>query len=432
MTTDYLQQLLKDWEKAYMQNNYLHGSLLVAYKGEMLLNNGYGMANFEHDIVNTSETKFRIGSITKSFTALAIFQLHEENSINIHNTINNYLPYFPNGDKITVYQCLTHTAGITNFTSYPDFWSNTMRLSSSLEEIINSFKNEPLEFEPGSQFDYSNSGYLLLTAIIEEVTGVKYAEYLKENILNPLGMYNTGCDNGIEIVPNLAAGYSYNGKPVHATYADLSFPLGAYGLYSTTGDLLIWDRAIRSSTLISEEATKIMLTAYQDSYACGWFRKQVAERDCYFHFGDISGYVNEILCFEEDLTIIFLSNMNIVPVKKLTRDIAKKIFEQPIELPQPLNQINIFNMDFICGTYQSDNGHLSLHITQEKGLFLSVPKDYGVVYKFGLIPIRQEKNKLTMKTTIIDETLVLSYSTKNVLSICYTDCYGKQSILKKG
>lgn len=432
MTTDYLKQLLKDWEQSYMQNNYLHGSLLVTYKGEMLLNNGYGMANFEHDILNTSETKFRIGSITKSFTALAIFQLHEENRINIHNTINNYLPYFPNGDKITVYQCLTHTAGITNFTSFPDFWSSTMRLSSSLEEIINSFKNEPLEFEPGTQFEYSNSGYLLLTAIIEEVTGVKYGEYLKLNILNPLGMYNTGCDNGIEIVPNLASGYSYNGKPVHAPYADLSFPLGAYGLYSTTTDLLIWDRAIRSSTLISEEATKIMLTTYKDSYACGWFRNKVAERDCYFHFGDISGYVNEILCFEEDLTIIFLSNMNIIPVKKLTRDIAKKIFEQSIELPQPLNQINIFNMDFICGTYQSDNGHLSFHITQEKGLFLSVPKDYGVVYKFGLIPIKQEKNKLIMKTTIIDETLELSYSAKNVLSICYTDCYGKQSILKKG
>ncbi|MEI4770829.1 serine hydrolase domain-containing protein [Psychrobacillus sp. FJAT-51614] len=426
-----LRKSLKEWEQAYMQNNYLHGSLLVSYKGEILLNNGYGFASWEHGIQNTSETKFRIGSITKSFTALAVFQLHEQKMLNIHNTINEYLPEFPKGEQITVYQCLTHTAGITNFTNFPDFWSTTMRLPSSLEDIINSFKNEPLEFEPGKQFDYSNSGYILLTAIIERVSGMKYDEYLKEHIFLPLGMNDTGCDNGKDIITKLASGYSYNGKPVHAPYADLSFPLGAYGLYSTTGDLLIWDSAIRSFKLISEESTQIMLKANQDYYACGWYVNPVLERECYHHFGDISGYVNEMLCFKEELTIIFLCNMNVVPVKKLTRDIAKIFFEQPIELPLFLNQMNIYNMDFLCGEYQSENGQLFLCITEENGYFLSVPKDYGVLYKFGLIPISQEKNKLVFKTTMIDESLVLDYSSKDVLSLSYTDYNGKRTILFK-
>ncbi|QFF99320.1 class A beta-lactamase-related serine hydrolase [Psychrobacillus glaciei] len=429
MTID-LQIRLKEWEEAYNLNSYLFGSLLVAYKGEILLNNAYGMANLEHKVLNTSETKFRIGSITKSFTAAAIFQLQEQNKLHIQDPINKYLPDFPNGDRITIYNCLTNTSGITNFTSFSDFWDKTMRLSFSLEEVISSFKSGSLLFDPGTKFDYSNSGYLILTAIIEGISGENYAEYMEGNIFIPLGMYNTGCNNEKEIVPNLASGYTYFGKPVHATYANPSFPLGAYGLYSTVGDLYIWDRAIRANQLVSEEATKWMLQPFIDSYACGWFRDPVLEKDCYHHFGDISGFVNQMLCFLDDLTIIFLSNMDIVPVKKLTREIAKIVLNEPYDLPQHLEKVKVQSIDFISGKYVMKDCPLPLHITtEENDLFLTVSKDYGVQYKFNLIPINQEYGKIVFKTTMIDETLEISHSNNEVTSILYTDYFGKQTSL---
>ncbi|WP_269431725.1 serine hydrolase [Bacillus sp. JCM 19034] len=194
------------------------------------------MANWEHMVPNKPTTKFRIGSLTKAFTALAIFQLHERGNLNIDDTIGTYLSNYPQGEIITIYHCLTHTAGIPNYTSFQDFWSTTMRLPFTLNELIDSFKDRPLQFAPGSKFEYSNSGYALLTAIIENVSGLTYSDYIQENICKPLGMEHTGCDDGRVVVPHLATGYSYWEKPIHPAYADLSFPLGhmAYILQQRT------------------------------------------------------------------------------------------------------------------------------------------------------------------------------------------------------
>ncbi|MFY3790593.1 serine hydrolase domain-containing protein [Ureibacillus sp. MALMAid1270] len=241
------------WIKRYEENGYLNGSILIASKGEILLNKGFGIANWEHMVPHRATTKFRIGSLTKAFTAFAIFQLHEKGKLSIDDYLNKYLTAFPHEDRITIYQCLTNSSGIPNYTSFPDFWSTTMRLPMTLEQLIDRFKGLPLDFEPGSKFDYSNSGYAILTAIIENISGMTYADYIKENICIPLGLNNTGCDDGIQIVPNLASGYSYWEKPIHSAFTDLSFPLGAYGLYSTTEDLFLWEQALRSYKLLSED-----------------------------------------------------------------------------------------------------------------------------------------------------------------------------------
>lgn len=421
---------LSNWIRSYSRNDYLQGSILVAVKDQILLNEGFGKANRNFNISNSANTKYRIGSITKGITAAAIFKLHEEKKLHIHDSIDNYFPNYPNGKLITIYHCLTHTSGIPNFTSFPDFWFITMRLSSSFIEIINSFKDYELEFKPGTQSRYSNSGYLLLTAIIEKVSGNNYADYVDKKLFIPLEMRNTGCDNGRTIIPNLANGYTYWERPLHAEFTDLSFPTGAYGLYSTTEDLFKWITALKSFKLLNHELTNQMFKLNQDSFASGWNISQIGKRKCISKFGDISGYVNEILYFEEDeVTIIILSNMNITPVMKITRDIAKIVFGEEVNKPEEMIAIPMEYPNEYSGIYIEDKQNLktielSIKDTQ---LFLSVAKMYGVVYKFKLIPIQHNEMKTTFITECINEKLIINYlpdnSIDNVEYIDYDEKY---------
>lgn len=427
-------QRIKKWVESYEGNGYLNGSILIASNGEILLNKGFGMANWEHRVPNQPTTKFRIGSLTKAFTALAIFQLYEEGKLHIDDFINKYLPEFPHGEQMTIYHCLTNTSGIPNYTSFPDFWSTTMRLPSTLEELIHSFQNLGLNFEPGSEFEYSNSGYALLTAIIEKVSGISYAEYIEERICRPLEMVNTGCDDGIMVVPNLASGYTFWEKPIHPAFADLSFPLGAYGLYSTTEDLYLWDQALRSSKLLSKELTEKMLTTNQDSYACGWMISQVLDRVCIHHFGDISGFFSDFLRFEDEtVTIIFLSNMSVTPVTHLTQELAKVIFEKPVSLPYPAFPIEFSNKDEIAGKYLIESENKTLDITIQSGeLYLTVPKMYGVLYKFKLIPISHHSSNTIFITEMINEQLVFHYSLSGMIErVEYIDAHSQKYVAYK-
>jgi len=426
---------LEKWLERYNENGYLNGTLLIAAEDKILVNSGFGMANWEHQVPNSASTKFRIGSLSKAFTALSIFQLHEQGKLNIDDFIGKYLSGYPNGDKITIYHGLTNTSGIPNYTSFPDFWSTTMRLPKTLDEIIDHFKNLPLNFEPGSKFEYSNSGYALLTAIIEKVSDKPYAEYIRENICLPLGMQNTGCDDGINIVSNLASGYSYWEKPIHAPYADLTFPLGAYGLYSTTEDLFLWDQALKSSRLLGKESTEKMFIAYKNAYACGWVISKIMGRKCSHHFGDISGYVSEFFRFADDgVTIIFLSNMNVTPVTHLTNEIAKIMFAHDVILPASLaNPIPFAEKELLQGKYEIEGKGECLDISmQHDDLYLTVSKMYGALYKFKLVPIRRTQNNVTFQTEMIDEQLIFHFSSSGKVEFVeYKDYHHNKYIANK-
>ncbi|WP_249310090.1 serine hydrolase domain-containing protein [Bacillus sp. FJAT-49736] len=430
-----LEERLSKWADVYEKNGYLNGSILIASQGNILLNRGFGIANIEHSIANKPTTKFRIGSLTKAFTSLGIFLLHEKGSLNIQDSISKYLPDLPHHNEITIYHCLTNTSGLPNFTSFPDFWFTTMRLPSTLQEIIDSFKNLELNFQPGNSFEYSNSGYAILTAIIEKVSGMPYGEYIKEEICLPLGMYNTGCDDGIKIIPNLASGYSFWENPIHAAYADLSFPLGIHGLYSTTEDLLIWDQALNSSKLLNRELMKKLFTPNRDSYACGWVVSEILGRPCTHHFGDISGYCSQFIRFVDDqVTIIFLSNMNVTPVSHIAEEIAKVIFEEEVSLPIPAVPISIPNPGVLAGEYfiEKEQNRI-LDITLKNGeLYLTIAKMYGVLYKFKLVPVRHELTKTTFITEMINEQLVFNYSLSGEIEyVEYINYYGEKFMAYK-
>lgn len=421
---------LTEYITDFQQQGYFNGSLLVADTTGILLEQSFGFASVELEIKNTNETKYLIGSLTKAFTSMAVLILENCGSLNITDTISNYIPDFPNGEKITLYHCMTCTSGIPDFVDFDNFWEASMRLSWTLDEIIASFKDLPLDFEPGTQFSYSTSGYLLLTKIIEIVSGKNYATYMEEMIFAPLDMHNTGCSNETDIIPMLASNYSFWEKEIQTPQTNLSFPLGGYGLYSTIHDMYLWDQAIRTHQLIPEHLTKLMFTIHKDSYACGWDITEIENRICRQHFGNISGFVSSIKQFEEeDLTIIFLSNLDIIPVTTITKEIAQLKFGR--EIPQILAQPQIVyypSLNKLTGNYFTDQVQAFEIIAEHDELFIIVPKLYEIDYKFKLKIIQSTENRVLLRSEKINETILFVFRTDGELKkIIYTD-YHRNSV----
>src|SRR5687768_17919018 len=199
---------------AYAEYGKFNGSVLVAEKGKVIYKKGFGLADMEWNIPNQPDTKHRLGSITKQFTAVAIMQLVEQGKLKLDVPISSWLPDYPkkSGDVITIHHLLTHSSGIPNMTSFPGFFKDVMRNSYSPVQLVNISADSTLQFKPGERFAYSNSGYLLLGYIIEKVTGKSYEQVLQENIFTPLKMNNTGYDHHSALLKIRARGYEKNGR----------------------------------------------------------------------------------------------------------------------------------------------------------------------------------------------------------------------------
>lgn len=317
---------LDNYIDAACKNWSFQGSILVVYDGEILLNKGYGHANFTFDEANTPQTKFFIGSITKQFTAVAILRLNDRGDLNLNDPITKYLPDYPHktGDKITIHYLLSHTSGIPNYTDVPSVIINrTNWISpSSLMEL---FKNEPLEFEPGSAFSYSNSNYILLGAIVEKITGQSFEAFLHRDILRPLEMFNTGYARREAGVPGRADGYTLDNRMVPVSALPVSFSVlhTAGALYSTTEDLLLWDKALHGNKLLSRESKRAMFTPYFGNYGYGWVIEERYGRSHAYHGGFLDGFnCTYDRWLGDKLSVIILCNEDRAPVKKMARGIA--------------------------------------------------------------------------------------------------------------
>lgn len=291
--------------------NAFTGSVLVVQDENIVLNKGYGLAKREQHIANTPQTKFRIGSLTKQFTATAVLMLQEQGKIDLHDPVCGYMPDCPTAWKsITIHHLLNHTSGIPDFTDFIGY-ALTKSARSTPEQTIARFKNKPLDFRPGEKWHYSNSGYIVLGHIIDLVSGASYENFLKKNIFTPLEMRDTGYDHNEK---SLASGYKNAWR--EADMIDMSIPFAAGGLYSTTEDLYKWDRALHNKLLLSEESYKKMFTAYtattgpdSDGYGYGWTIGKKQGRRVYAHAGEIDGFVSLIARFPDDkVSIILLSN----------------------------------------------------------------------------------------------------------------------------
>ena len=284
---------------AYHKQRYFNGAALVAEKGNVILRKGYGLANMEWQIPNAPDTKFRLGSITKQFTSMVVMQLVAEGKIKLDEKITTYLPDYrkETGDKVTVRHLLSHTSGIPSYTSLPGFFQNVSRNPYAVEPFVKEYASGNLEFEPGSKWVYNNSGYFLLGAIIEKVTGKSYADAVKERIFDPLGMKDSGYDRWGTVLPKRATGYvlTPNGYE-NAPYLDMSIPYAAGSLYSTVDDLYKWDRALYGDKLLSAELKTTMFTPVLNNYAFGWTVRplklddQKTEVATIGHNGGINGF----------------------------------------------------------------------------------------------------------------------------------------------
>src|SRR5271170_7480261 len=205
--------------QSYASKKQFMGSVLVARGGDILFDRSYGDANLEWDIPNSPSTKFRLGSITKQFTAASILLLEERGKLSVNDPVKKYIPDAPAAwDKITIFNLLTHTSGIPNFTSFPDYRSQEP-FDTTPEKLVARFRDKPLDFQPGEKFSYSNSGYVLLGYLVEKVSGESYSKFVQENIFGPLGMKDSGYDLNSAIIPHRAAGYTpEKGEPVNAGF----------------------------------------------------------------------------------------------------------------------------------------------------------------------------------------------------------------------
>jgi CubicO group peptidase (beta-lactamase class C family) len=331
----------------YNEYGQFNGSALVAENGKVIFKKGYGQANIEWDILNKPDTKFRLGSISKQFTALLIVKLAEEGKIKLDKPITAYLPNYPKatGDKVTIHNLLTHTSGIPNYTSFSNFGKDLSRNPFTPEEFVKKFENLPLEFTPGEKFSYSNSGYFLLGYIIEKVSGKSYEQFLQETILKPLKMTNTGYDHSDIILKNRAAGYEkQNKKTINAPYLDMSIPYAAGSLYSTVEDLYLWDQALYMNQLLSEKSMESLfkpyIKAWDDYYGYGWFIHETNNGDkgklkVIEHGGSINGFNTIISRVPADRNlVVLLNNTGETVLGEMNNAIRAILYNQPFNQPK--------------------------------------------------------------------------------------------------
>ena len=259
-----------EYLKMALNTEQFMGSVLVARSNQIVFMKGYGLANREHEIPNAANTKFRLGSITKQFTAMCILKLQEDGKLSVDDPISRFVPdCSSNWSGIKIRHLLAHTSGIPNFTSFPDY-DSTMMLSSPAEKTIQRFRDKPVEFKPGERFAYSNSGYVLLGYIVEKASGKSYEQYVQEVIFKPLGMKDSGYDHFERILPHRATGYTrHDDAWRNSAYIDMTVPNGAGALYSTVADFFLWYKCWRERKILSASSWEAMTTPGKGNYGFG-------------------------------------------------------------------------------------------------------------------------------------------------------------------
>jgi len=319
----------------YVEMMDFSGTILMAGGDGVLLEKAYGMADLEHGVPNTPETRFHVASLTKPFTATLILQLEENGDLGLNEPISETLPNYPDGDRITVHHLLTHTSGIPNYSDSPDYGEMQMK-RLRLGEIVSWFMDKPLTNEPGERYSYSNSNYVLLAHIIETITASPYREVLKERVLDPIDLKDTDNYSSDEPVERRAVGYSpAPGGLMEAPWYDMSVKLGSGSLYSTARDLHRFERAFFSGELLSKETVERMLIPHIGNIGYGWFVDTLFGRRVARSSGSSPGAMAHMVRFlDEGLAVIYCSNVRTGLGFYLHRDLSAILLSQKYEQPK--------------------------------------------------------------------------------------------------
>lgn len=327
--------------QSYVASKLFMGTVLVVKGDDVILDKAYGAADLEWNIPNTIDTKFRIGSVTKQFTAAGVMLLEERGKLKLADPIGKYLPELPAAwHKATIAQILNHTSGIYSYTSLPD--GEFMRWKFTPAQVIDRIKDKPLDFAPGEKFSYSNTGYFVLGMLIEKLSGQSYAQFLQDNIFTPLKMTDSGYDMESPIIPRRAHGYERkNGVLINSQFLDMGIPYAAGSLYSTTHDLLTWNRALFAGKVVKPASFKRMTTPVKDNYGFGL---TISSRDGHrsiSHAGGINGFSTILASYPDDrLTVIVLNNAQ-GPTGDIENKLASLLFGKTVTLPSERKEVTL-------------------------------------------------------------------------------------------
>jgi CubicO group peptidase (beta-lactamase class C family) len=308
-----LEKFISNVFKNVQQGTVPGAAVLVAQNGDIIYQNGFGYADVGNKIPVTPDFKFRIGSISKQFTAVAILKLQEEGKISVQDKLSKYIPDFPRGDQVTIYHLLTHTSGIHSYENQRDF---LMLVPISPKALVDSIKTFPYDFNPGEKYQYNNSGYFILAYLVEKISGKTLGEYLNETFFKPLGMNNTGIYESSIVLNNEAYGYSMeNGVVKKAPYQEMTWAFGVGGIYSTVKDLYKWNKAIFDGKILSEASLKAAFTPAvlnnndKVDYGYGWFLSTNRGIKFVQHSGGVFGFSSYLERQPENkLTVCVLCN----------------------------------------------------------------------------------------------------------------------------
>ena len=314
---------------------------LVAKEGEIVYHKAFGMANLELDVPMQTDMVFQIASISKQFTAISILMLIEQGKLNLDDDITKYIEDYPTGGKyISIKHLLTHTSGISRSITQKPWDSNIRKHDFDIPSWIDYFKNEPKTFSPGEAFQYNNFGYILLSQIIEIVSGISYGDYVEKNIFQPLGMHNSRQANDSDIIKNRAYGYEKYDDYVNKQYTSLSWSIGAGSLMSTVEDLYIWNRALANNLLISNESLDLAFTNHQlkngdeINYGFGWFINEINGSPTVEHAGGDHGFRTDAIYLpKEDVFVAIFSNCSCGEPRPISTKIAALTINKPFEEP---------------------------------------------------------------------------------------------------
>ena len=310
------------------------GVFLISQKGKPVYKKAFGMANLELDAKLNTNSVFQIGSMTKQFTAIAILMLEEQGKLKVTDPISKYIPSYPNGNNITIHHLLTHTSGIKDFTKMKSL-SEIAQKEMTPEQMVDFFKNEPVDFASGEKFDYNNSGYVVLGYIIELTSGRTYEDFIKKNIFDKIGMTNSNYASDRKVIKNRAYGYHKKSTGyVNKTVINFSVPFSSGSLMSTLDDMLKWQNALNQNLILGSKTETRAFTKYklnngqEIEYGYGWHLKNISGIPTREHGGSIFGFKSMAVYIpSEDIYVLGFSNCDCNSPTQLVKDMAKLILE---------------------------------------------------------------------------------------------------------
>jgi CubicO group peptidase (beta-lactamase class C family) len=347
---------------------------------------GYGLANLEWEQPITPRTVFGLGSTTKPFTATAIMLLERQGKLHLDDSIQTYLPEYPtHGQHVTLTHLLTHTSGIPNFVTRPGFWEQHAHVERSVDEVIALFKDLPFDFEPGTRYSYSNSGYVLLGHILERLLEMSYADVIQQLIFDPLGMTHSSYLSPEPIIPYRASGYIRTKEGYqHARFTTPAVKHAAGGLGSTLEDMILWDTALREERLLDHTMQERMYRPVRladgrtENYGLGWEIGQYRQHHYICHAGGIPGFSAFFGRFPDDeVTIILLSNRGDFDAARLAREISHLVLDLPALVRTPVS-LGPKTLQKMPGTYRSVFGTVEVS-EEEQTLYFHRAKTHALV-----------------------------------------------------